>query len=194
MELTYATRNDGKVAEAAFVFQDVPEVTLIDLKKIGRLQVLEDGGTLIKNAAAKADAVYQHRQRDVLGEDTGFFVPALNGKPGVSPLCWTGKNTSLGKAERKLLTKLENVTERDAELRSVAVFITKSGKRHEFEESLFGTILHRPAGNVRARFPYERVFVPQGHSVPLALLDIEARRKVLPRMRILDAIRTHLMN
>jgi XTP/dITP diphosphohydrolase len=64
-------------------------------------EVIEDGETLEANAVKKALTIHQHTRLSALGDDTGLFVEALRGAPGVYDPVFTvaGKNRTYAEME-----------------------------------------------------------------------------------------------
>ena len=181
-DIVYSTENGFKAREAAPIFRDLP-AKVVDLNHLGRKQVTELGTTLHANARAKGAIIHNYRKGLVIGEDFGFFAVGLGGYPGVSPLRWSGKGRSLGKAERALLQKLAEKPEasRQATMKSVVVLFSPDGKEHEFEAELKGEISSRPETDIRSAYPFDRVFKPDGHDLVMALLPPDVRLEISPR-------------
>ena len=82
MKIVFATNNQHKLAEVRQILGDDFEV--LSLEDIGCLEdIPEKGVTLLDNAAMKAKYVYDHYHMDCFADDTGLFVDALDGEPGV---------------------------------------------------------------------------------------------------------------
>lgn len=88
MRLLVATTNAGKLREIARVLRDVP-VELVSLRDLPAVPEPEEtGATFQDNARAKAlyyDAHLAERARAdyTVAEDSGLFIDALGGEPGV---------------------------------------------------------------------------------------------------------------
>jgi len=83
MELVLATHNKDKVAEIGRILSglNVEISTLDDFP--GAPEPVEDGETLEENALKKAREIREFTNRSALADDTGLFVDALDGAPGV---------------------------------------------------------------------------------------------------------------
>lgn len=138
----------------------------------------EDGNTLYENAYAKAQYFYKKGFDNVLADDTGLEVEALNGLPGVFSARFAGPESDSKKNILKLLKLLENEDNRKAVFRTVLCFI-QNGKVHYFEGEVEGTITRHPRGFLG--FGYDPVFVPKGFEKTFAELTIEEKNAISHR-------------
>ncbi|MEL6982601.1 MAG: non-canonical purine NTP pyrophosphatase, partial [Actinomycetota bacterium] len=126
-DLVLASTNAGKLAELA---------DLLD----GRYRVLarpddladtvEDGDTLEANAIKKAREVSAHSGSDALSDDTGLFVDALDGRPGVRTARFAGPDATDADNRAKLLDELTPWPEpagRAARFRTVVALVRTDG-------------------------------------------------------------------
>jgi XTP/dITP diphosphohydrolase len=83
MNLVLATHNKDKVAEISRILAglDIELSTLDDYP--GAPEPVEDGETLEANALKKAVVIREFTGRSALADDTGLFVDALDGAPGI---------------------------------------------------------------------------------------------------------------
>jgi len=90
--ILYATTNPGKFSEAKKNFA-VHGINIINPLELGiNIDVEETGTTLEENARLKAEAYLPHVEQGtiVLGDDTGIFIDALGGEPGIHARRWKG--------------------------------------------------------------------------------------------------------
>ena len=78
--LVCASANPDKVAEIATLLEGV--VRLLP-RPAHVADVVEDSGTLVGNARLKAAAICAATGMPAVADDTGLFVTALDGAPGV---------------------------------------------------------------------------------------------------------------
>lgn len=74
-------------------------------------ETIEDGKTLEDNAMKKAIEVYLATYKSALADDTGLFVEALRGAPGVYSARYAGENVTYQDNVDKLLTELSDLKE-----------------------------------------------------------------------------------
>ena len=92
-KLVFATNNANKVAEIKTVLGSSFEV--ISLKDAGiDIDIPEPYETLEENAATKSNTIFTLTGNDCFSEDTGLFVDALNGEPGVKSARYAGEPAS----------------------------------------------------------------------------------------------------
>lgn len=92
MTVIYATTNPGKFSEAKKNFADYG-ITIMSPLELGiTLDVDEHGSSLEENAILKAEAYLPLAPTGsiILGDDTGIFIDALNGEPGIKVRRWKG--------------------------------------------------------------------------------------------------------
>ncbi len=83
MRLLVATANPGKQREMAQLLSGLP-VELLTLRDFADAPaVLENGATLEENAAEKAGELARACDVHAVADDSGLFVDALDGRPGV---------------------------------------------------------------------------------------------------------------
>jgi XTP/dITP diphosphohydrolase len=146
VKLAVATNNPGKLGEIAGVLGPAHE--LVPRPDIP--EPVEDGGTLLANARIKARAVVDATGLPAVADDTGLFVDALDGAPGV-------ETAHFGGWER-LLPMLAGVTSRGAVFRTVALVVWPDGREVVAEGESVGTIALAPRGD--QGWGYDPVFVP----------------------------------
>ena len=178
--LVLATGNPHKVEEIAPLLAG----TGVELLPVGDLvqgwEVEETGSTLEENALLKARAAVQATGMPAVADDTGLFVEALDGAPGVWSSRYAGPACSFVDNRRKLLVALADVKAgaRAASFRSVAVLACPDGSHRAFEGVLEGSIGDRERGT--HGFGYDPVFVlPSGET--LAELVLESKNSLSHR-------------
>jgi len=83
MRLLIATRNKDKIAEIREILKDL-KLEIVSAYDIpGMPDVVEDQDTIEGNAIKKAVECAAYSGLYALADDTGLFVVALNGEPGV---------------------------------------------------------------------------------------------------------------
>lgn len=94
MKLVLATHNRDKIAEIKRILGDLDiEIETVD-DHPGAPDPVEDGKTLEENALKKAMAIRDFTRRSALADDTGLFVDALDGAPGVFAARYAAAETS----------------------------------------------------------------------------------------------------
>ena len=121
MEIVLATRNRDKIKEITAMLADV-DVTIRDIDEFDNVpEVVEDRDTLEGNALKKAREVRDATGISALADDTGLFVEALDGAPGVYSSRYAGENVTYADNVKKLLEEMTAVAsaDREAEFRTI---------------------------------------------------------------------------
>ncbi|QQS25327.1 MAG: RdgB/HAM1 family non-canonical purine NTP pyrophosphatase [Actinomycetota bacterium] len=102
--LVCASANPDKVAEIAALLDGLVNLAP---RPADVPDVVEDADTLEGNARLKAAAICAATGLPSVGDDTGLFVDALDGAPGVRSARFAGDNASYADNRRRLLTELD---------------------------------------------------------------------------------------
>ena len=167
-KLVLATSNQGKVAELIDLLAEYfevlprpPEVAETD----------EDQPTLVGNARKKATEIAAATGMAALADDTGLFVDAFDGGPGVHTARYAGLGATYEQNVAKLLGALAEIDDgidneieadgqpgRGAQFRTCIALVWPDGREVLGEGSVEGRIApeRRGAGG----FGYDPVFVP----------------------------------
>lgn len=169
--IIFATNNQNKVAEIRKILQGLFEV--ISLKEGGiDIDIPEPYDTLEENASIKSKTIFKLTGSNCFSEDTGLFVYALNGEPGVKSARYAGEPTSNETNIQKLLLKLQSVENRKAYFRTVISLIL-NGTEHQFEGICEGVILNEKKGD--QGFGYDAVFLPDGATKSFGEMTMEEK-------------------
>jgi XTP/dITP diphosphohydrolase len=188
--LVCATANPGKVAEIALLLDGVVELVP---RPAGVPDVIEDADTLVGNARLKAAAVCAATGWAAVSDDTGLFVDALDGRPGVHTARFGGEPPDDAVNRRALLAALHGRDDRSAHFATVAMVVRPDGSEVVVEGRCTGTIAREERG---ARgFGYDALFVPDdGDGRTFAeMTDIEKNlvsHRARAFMALLEALRT----
>ncbi len=190
--LVLATRNRDKVLEMQEMLAALP-VHLLTLDNFPEApEVEEDGDTLEANAGKKAVVIHRHTGLPALGDDTGLFVYALQGAPGVFSSRYAGARASYQDNVEKLLREMKDVPEqkRGAEFRSVIAFAV-DGEVHFIRGACSGRIGFVPKG--ASQFGYDPIFFAEAGERTFAEMTMAEKNVVSHRGRALAAFREFLM-
>lgn len=180
MKILIATGNKGKLKELQYLLKSAP-VTLVMPSDIGleSLDVEENGDSLGENAIIKARAYAQHSGLFSLADDTGLFVDALEGRPGIYAARFGGAGLDDGGRRRYLLEQLAHVpvAARTARFECVIALANPQTLACETVHGVCeGMILDGERG--LDGFGYDRLFLPRGETYTFAeLADNDEARK-----------------
>ena len=156
-------------------------------------EVDETGATLEENALLKARALVEATGHAAIADDTGLFVDALDGRPGVHSARFAGVGASYDDNVTKLLEELSGAaTPRSARFVTVICVAYPNGTTECVEGELDGEITRARAGD--QGFGYDPVFVPVGaNGRTLAQLTHEEKNALSHRGRALRALAENLV-
>ena len=158
--IVFATNNAHKLEEIRSILGEGYRV--LGLKDIGCSEdIPETAATLEGNAEQKARYVKEHYGYDCFADDTGLFVEALGGEPGVYSARYAGPEHDSSANMRKLLEAMEGVDESDRRAYFKTVIACVRGSVLTLHEGrVDGMIATGPSGN--DGFGYDPVFMPDG--------------------------------
>ncbi|HUR61761.1 MAG TPA: RdgB/HAM1 family non-canonical purine NTP pyrophosphatase [Candidatus Thermoplasmatota archaeon] len=182
--LTFVTGNPGKLSEMSAMlsplgievvgdargYQEPQAATLRDVTEAGARQLLAQG-----------------LQAPFMLEDSGLFVAALRGFPGVYS---RHALETVGVAGLLRLLRDVELEMRSAAFQADLCYVDAAGALHHFEGTCRGRIAERPAGT--SGFGFDPVFVPEGHAATFAEMDEAAKGRLSHRGKAAVALFRHL--
>ena len=172
IEITFITSNSGKVREAVEYLRPLgvkvvqrnfpyPEIQADDLEEVARYGV---------------EWLKERVEGQFFIEDSGLFVDALKGFPGVYSAYVYRTLGYLG-----ILKLMRGIKERDAEFKSVIAYW--DGELHIFKGEVRGQITEEPRGT--GGFGFDPIFKPHGFSETFAEMSVEDKNRISHRGRAL---------
>jgi len=199
-QLILASRNSGKIREFKRMLEqsasDIEVLSLLDFPELP--DVDETGTTLQENSRLKAEQITQATGKPCLADDSGIFIDALGGDPGVYSARWSGVHGDDRANNAKVLQQIHELEKngpanRSAQFRCVVALCfptshARAGEVHFESGEMPGEIIDVPRGD--HGFGYDPIFIPDGYSQTSAELSAEekdrishrgqAMRKILP--------------
>lgn len=182
-EIILSTRNPSKTEQIKTIFNGLP-VRILTPEEAGVTgDAVEDGKTLEENALKKAHFVWGHTKRWCLADDTGLFIDALGGRPGIHSARWAGADATTEQIMRFTLEKLKDVAppNRTATFQTVAVLIAPDGTPSTFTGAVKGVLLTKPRVPFQPKMPYSSLFVPDGQPKVWAEMKVDEENEVSHR-------------
>lgn len=180
MDVILATQNESK----ALQIQTLLAGSSVRVQTMGDIDIpedVEDGDTEEENAFKKAWYVHERRPGSwVMSDDTGLYIAALNGQPGIRAKRWLG-DISTEEITKGTLQLLEGVTDRTAIFRTAAVVISPEGEKYVFMGEISGRLLEAAACEPQPQMPYSPLFVPDGEELCWALMATEHENAISHR-------------
>ncbi len=188
MKIVLSTDNTHKLAEIRSILAPLGyEVLPKSEVGAGALEVIEDAPDLDGNAMKKARALHALTKLAVLADDTGLFVDALGGEPGVHSARYASEHDDAANRE-KLLRKLADTPDdkRTAYFETVLAYIDANGVETVVRGRVDGTITRDERGS--HGFGYDSLFLPRGEEKTFAEMNDDEKNALSHRRRALDAL------
>ena len=188
MEFVFCTNNNHKIQEVSqimgtdFQFLKLKDVQFFD-------DIAEPYETLEENSFEKANIVHQFCGKNCFAEDTGLFVEALNGEPGVYSARYAGEPTNSEKNIKKVLQKLGNETNRNAYFKTVITLLI-DGNKKQFKGMCKGTIAMQKQGI--DGFGYDPIFIAEGYTQSFAEISSAEKNEISHRKKAFDKFSEYL--
>ncbi len=182
--LIFATNNQHKVDEIRKIIGN--GFYICTLKEAGILiDIPEPYHTLRENATTKSSTIFKLTEQNCFSEDTGLFIDALNGEPGVHSARYAGIDKSSIDNINLVLEKLGNSAKRAAHFKTVISLLFK-GEEYFFEGICEGQIIEKTIGI--SGFGYDPIFMPTGSSKTFAEMSIEEKNIYSHRRKATDGL------
>ncbi len=178
--LSLVTHNPGKVREFRAGLAGLP----LDLHHVDRTYHELQADTLEEVASFGLQELAGELQGDFCLEDSGLFVDALHGFPGVYS-AYVYRSVGLN----GVLRLLKGADDRRARFASV-VALSWGGETHLFRGEARGSISRAPRG--AGGFGYDPVFVPEGSRLSFAEVPLETKMAASHRGRALEKLAAFL--
>lgn len=190
-KLLLASGNKDKLDELRSKISPDRNIDIFTPKMFGiTIDVPEDGTTLEENAALKADAFFRLFAIPSLADDTGLFVTALGGHPGVHSARYAGEDASYEDNRIMLLKEMSGIENRSAEFRTVIAFRKSPAEILFFRGSCRGKISFSEKGT--NGFGYDPIFIPEGFDTTFAEMSPEQKNGISHRARAVDSFLEYL--
>ena len=151
------THNRDKVREIREIMASMPSVRILSADDVPNVpDVVEDGDTIESNAVKKATEIAKTTGYLTLSDDTGLFVDALDGAPGVMAARFAGEGCSYRDNRLKMLDSMKNKEDRAARFQTVVALAGPDGLVGTARGSVEGRITDEERGE--NGFGYDAVF------------------------------------
>jgi XTP/dITP diphosphohydrolase len=199
-KLVLASKNQGKITELERILSDyATDIKVLGLKEFPNMpEVIESGNSLTENSLLKAKQISEFTGLPALADDSGLFVDALNGDPGVYSARWA---QYLGDDARtrdrlnmeKVLSQLLEIPsgKRSAKFKTSVTF---------YDAKLDGLVVKKEQKGERSKQPfgsngfgYDPIFIPAGFDQTLAQLSSGQKDEISHRGMALRAITPYLV-
>jgi XTP/dITP diphosphohydrolase len=189
--LVLGTGNKHKVQEIAPLLRGLP----VDVKAAGEYGSFdpdETGETLEANSLIKAEAAMKLSGEWAISDDTGLFIEALDGRPGIYAARYAGVGCSFADNIRKVLKEMADVElgKRSAFFACVITLCRPNEEPLYFRGECKGYIAIDPRGT--GGFGYDPIFVIDELQKSFAELTTEEKNRVSHRALAVNLCRAAL--
>jgi XTP/dITP diphosphohydrolase len=176
-ELIVASNNSHKLSEISSVLYS--KFNILSLDDLGFFDEIEEYGTSFEeNARIKSETIYTQFKRNVMSDDSGLEIDALDGRPGVFSARFAGKKKDDEANVKKVLKLLENIENRAAKFTTV-ISLFWQGDHHLFSGHIEGKIINEQRG--KNGFGYDPIFVPKGEHLTFAEMTSAKKNEISHR-------------
>lgn len=185
-KIILSSGNKHKIKEIKNILNDMPfDIVSKDDMGFSDLDVVEDGETLEENAFKKAVELSKLTNGIIIADDTGLYVDALDGQPGVFSARYAGEHVSYVDNNELLLKNLKNIPieKRTAYFKTVVAVVLENGERLMTEGICKGKIALEPRGE--NGFGYDPLFVVEGIDRTFSEMTDEEKNEISHRAKAL---------
>jgi XTP/dITP diphosphohydrolase len=182
-KICFVTGNKNKLREVQKLLFSYHLLSLDDINFTD--EILETEDTIEANAFLKANHIHKKFKINCFSDDTGLFVDALDGQPGVKSARFAGVDSNSEDNIRLVLKKLDGEENRIAVFKTVICLIV-SGNVHYFDGEVKGQISKEKAGD--RGFGYDPIFIPEGFNKTFSEFTLEEKNKLSHRAIAVDKL------
>ena len=173
-EIIFATGNKDKMREIREIMADC-DVHIVSMKEAGiRVDIVEYGTTFEEN---------------VLADDSGLEIDALNKEPGVYSARYMGEDTSYDVKNKNLIDRLDGVPKEKRTARFVCAIaaVLPDGRELVTRQTMEGYIGWEPEGE--NGFGYDPIFYLDEYGCSSAAISPEQKNAISHRGKALRAMK-----
>jgi XTP/dITP diphosphohydrolase len=188
LELLLATKNPHKLEEIKNILGKAAGITYLSLHYFPGFAIKETGRSLLQNSLLKAEFAFKVSGKPSLADDSGLFIDALDGEPGI----FSSRYASTDQARiEKVLKMMRLKIKRTAQFRAVFVYYFAPQQYQAFEGICPGTIAIEPRG--AHGFGYDPIFIPDGYKKTFAEMTPKTKNRISHRARALRKFKAYLL-
>jgi XTP/dITP diphosphohydrolase len=189
MEIVIASRNLHKIRELRSMCKHLKHLDLFSLLNFpDYVSPEESGATLQEIATVKAEHAARALNRWVLADDSGLFVPALAGAPGVHSRRYACADATDSENRQKLINAMLGMEEleRAAYLECCLVVASPEGTHKIVTAQCEGVIATAERG--RSGFGYDSLFIKYEYDKTFAELGEATKNRISHRHKAYERL------
>lgn len=182
-QIMLATANAHKAEEFTAMLKPLGYTvkTLLDLEEA--IEIEETGTSFEENALIKARAIHERLGIEVIADDSGLAVNALDGAPGIYSARFMGRDTSYDVKNQYIIDQCKDVNDRGCQFVCAIAYVTADGREYVFTGVVEGLVAEHIEGE--GGFGYDPMFYYPPYKTTLANVSEEQKNKVSHRGRAL---------
>ena len=186
-QLVVASHNPGKVREIKALLGP-HGIDPVSAKELGLAEPEETGASFAANAELKARAAADAGHHPALADDSGLWVDALDGAPGIYSARWAGPakdfRVAMARVEKELLEK--KARDYSAKFVCALSLAMPHGEIKTFEGEIHGRLTFPPKGQLG--FGYDPIFVADGFEQTFGEIDPHVKNAMSHRARAFEKL------
>jgi XTP/dITP diphosphohydrolase len=175
-DICFVTGNQNKIIEVEKLIKNFKIISTKDLNFYDEIPETEN--TIKGNAFIKSSFIYNKFNINCFSDDSGLFINALGGEPGVRSARYASEISDTEKNINLVLKNLRGEEDRSAAFQTCICLII-NGKISYFEGSVKGIITSKRLGS--RGFGYDPIFIPEGYERSFAQMSLEEKNKISHR-------------
>jgi len=185
--LIVASHNRGKVREIKALLGP-HGIEPVSAGELGLPEPEETGTTFAANAELKARAAADAGKHPALADDSGLWVNALGGNPGIWSARWAGPDKDFKIAMARVERELKEKSAQDLSAKFVCALslAMPHGECQTFEGEVHGTLSFPPRGTLG--FGYDPIFIPDGFDQTFGEIDPHLKNAMSHRARAFEKL------
>ena len=190
--LIVASHNQGKVREIKALLGP-HGIEPLSAAEMGLAEPAETGATFLANAELKARAAADAGKHPALADDSGLWVDALGGNPGIYSARWAGPAKDFRIAMARVEKELHEKKATDFSARFVCALCIAMpphngniGEVKSFEGEVHGRLTFPPRGD--QGFGYDPIFIPDGWEQTFGEIDPHVKNAMSHRARAFEKL------
>lgn len=175
-DICFVTGNQNKFVEVKKLIKNFNLISNSDLN-IDE-EIPETKNTIKGNSFLKSNYVHKKFGLSCFADDSGLFIKALNGDPGVKSARYASDKSDSDLNIDLVLKNLKRETNRDAYFETYICLIINDDT-HYFKGTIHGRISNERLGS--AGFGYDPIFIPDGYKKSFAQMTLDEKNKISHR-------------
>ncbi len=182
-KILLATSNAHKAEEFKEMLEPLgyTVTSLLDFDE--EFDIEETGTTFEENALIKAKTIHDKLGIEVIADDSGLMVNALDGAPGIYSARFMGKDTSYDIKNQYIIDQCKNAEDKRCQFVCAIAYVEENGESHVFTGIVEGIVAERIEG--QKGFGYDPLFYYPPYKTTLANVSEDQKNAVSHRGRAL---------